>query len=265
MRRISVPSRRARIQRFASKCEFWTVNGQLHGRCRLMLRNGSHVTIETKPGEGVPLALLTHRIARRQSPEVSGFFSDTWKKAKGAASGVAKVAVSKQLFSSALNVVKSDLGSAALSLVPGGAAAMSAVKLGTQAADLLGKAAQGSQQAKVKIQKVVALANAGNPTAIKAQKILKAVHAKGKLKGVFPSKTVVKTVKPARPLPGEPGHGGLPVRAPSSPYFRAVPSVPNFSAPEASRAHGRQGIYWTGLYGFSAAPSVGHWEQWDYS
>lgn len=232
--------------RFASKCAFYVRDGQMHGRCVIQLRDGSHVTIETKPGQGVPMSLLTHGLAMQQADgEIGGIFGDVWKGAKKAAGGIATGKIAVDLLKTASTVAKSDLGSVALSFVPGGTAVATAVKLGTQAADLLGKAEQGSREAKEKILKVTALAAQGNPIAIQAHGILKAVHAKGKAKGVFPIKGskahVVKvTSKGKRTI-----HHAKPVTPRRA--GRLAPPAPRAVAPYPSGPQAYQGTYRAGL------------------
>jgi hypothetical protein len=228
--------------RFASKCAFFVRNGQMHGRCVIQLRDGSHVTIETRPGQGVPMSLLTHSLAMRETEgEVGGIFGDVWKGAKKAAGGIATGKVAVDLLKTASTVARSDLGSVALSFVPGGTAVATAVKLGTQAADLLGKAEQGSREAKEKILKVTQLAAQGNPVAIQAHVILKAVHAKGKAKGVFPIKGKARVVK-VSPKKHVASKVVTPRRA-----GRLAPPAPRGGAPYPTGAQAYQGTYRAGL------------------
>jgi hypothetical protein len=232
-------------RKFASKCHFYERDGQMHGRCILQLRNGSHVTIETHPGQGVPMGVLTHALAMQQAEgNVGGIFGNVWKAAKKTAGAVATGKLAKDLLHEASKVAMSDLGAAALSFVPGGTATLTAVKLGVQAADMLGKAVQGDPVARQKIVKVKVLAQAGHPQAIQAHRILKAVHAKGKAKGVFPSvKPVVKATPKAKVIVRK---VKLPRRVAPGRMARPMP-IPY--APEAARGYGRQGIYWAGLRG----------------
>lgn len=173
-------------QAFASRCQFYVVDGQMHGRARIGLRGGGSVLVQTQPGHGVPMSLLTHALAMRQTDgSVGGLFSDVWNQARKTAKSVATGKVTIDLMGKAKSVAMSDLGAAALSFVPGGTAALTAVKLGTQAAEMLEQASRGEVTSRIKIQRVTALAKKGHPPAVTAHNILKAVYAKGKLKGVY--------------------------------------------------------------------------------
>ena len=240
---------------FAPRCHFYVRNGQMHGRCLIRLRDGSNVAVETRPGHGVPMSLLTHGLAMQEADgEVGGIFGDVWKGAKKAAGSIATGKVASDLLKTASAVARSDLGSVALSFVPGGTAAATAIKLGTKAADLLGKAQQGSEEAKKQILRVTRLAAEGHPIAINAQKILKAVHAKGKAKGVFPVKgnRNVRIVK-IKPSKRRVKRAVRAIAKPIRPNLVARPvmayDAPRQPAPQARRVYGYQGYrgaYWLG-------------------
>ena len=264
------------LNKFMGRCAFYERDGKLYGSCLMRMRNGQTFTVSTKPGKGVPLAMLATKIAMASvDGEVGGLFGNVWKKARGAATAVAKKAVSKELLGTVSTLARSDLGSIALSIVPGGTAAATAIKLGTQAADLLGKAQAGSKQAKEQIQKVTALAQAGVPKAKTAHKILKAVLAKGQVKGVFKGgKSSKTTVRPGVPA-------GIKAVSPGTPGKRRAVArvVPVATSRFASRAPGGSGTIWAGLPGLAPVLRarvgsdswvgddtfpVGHWGQWDY-
>ena len=209
------------------RCEFYIKGGLLHGRCCVRLRDGRTVVVTSR--RGVPIALLTHTIAQKEA-QVSGFFSDVWKGARKAAKVVAKKTLSNDILKQAKALASSDLGSAALSLVPGGSQAVKAIEYGQKAANLLSDASRGVNRAKRQIKKIVALADSGHPEAIKAKKILKAVHKKGKAKGVFPSAT--------------------------------APMVPSQSRRAAPKFNGSLSTYRLGIRG--GFGSVGHFAQWMY-
>lgn len=241
--------------RFAPRCHFFVKNGQMHGRCLVRLRDGSVVHVQTRPGHGVPMSLLTHGLAMEETQgEVGGLFGNVWKGAKKAAKGIATGKVASDLLKTASSVARSDLGSVALSFVPGGTAAATAIKLGTQAADLLGKAQQGSKEAKEKILRVTQLAAQGHPIAINAKQILKAVHNKGKAKGVFPTKgsrnaAVVKVVPSKKRVKKAVRAVAKPMQPARVAPARVAPPVPQAvaPAPQTYSPYGRQGTYWLGL------------------
>jgi hypothetical protein len=224
---------------FASKCQFYVKNGQMHGKAIIRLQDGSHVTIQTKPGEGVPMSLLTHAVAMREaSGNVGGLFGDVWKQAKKTAGSMATGKLAGDLLKKATIIAKSDLGGAVLSVVPGGTAALTAIKLGSQAADLLGKVTQGDRKAIAQVAHVVQLAEAGVPVAQTAQNILKAVHVKGKAKGVFPRKRKLSSKRAAAHtiLARVPRRGVTSARSARSGDFRSAP-----------RGDGHFAAYWAGL------------------
>lgn len=251
---------------FGSKCEFFEKDGQMHGRCMIRLRDGRLVTVQTKPGEGVPIALLTHALLMDQNEgDVSGFFSDAWKGVKKSAGAIAKGKVASDLLKTSLKVAQSDLGQMALSFVPGGTTALKATQIGVRAANLIDKAVKGDRKAQDQVMRVTALAKAGSPNALAANKILKAVHAKGQLKGVYPTKAkshvaqISKVVKPrvAKPAGIKPSAKPTVTYKPIA-HAKVAPPAPSVYAPDRPIAYGGQSAYGQGLSVLRARPvSIG--------
>jgi hypothetical protein len=255
--------------RFAANCEFFEVDGQMHGRCMIKLRDGRLVTIQTKPGHGVPLALLTHSLLMDQNEgDVSGFFSSAWNGIKKTAGSVATGKIAADLLKTSLKVAQSDLGQMALSFVPGGTTALKATQIGIKAANLIDQAVQGDKGAVNKIQSITISAKTGNPAAGAANQILKAVYAKGQLKGVYPSKDKAHVKQISQVIPAKRKRKALtialpkPLRAarvlakPKSPARVAAPA-PSVYAPYPPMAYGAHGAYRHGLSTLMSRPVYG--------
>jgi hypothetical protein len=178
------------IPEFRARCQFYMRGTRLHGRCTIRLPDGRLLQVSTNNDEGVDLSNLTHAFAK-QDAAVSGMWGDAWSAAKGAAKKAASSRVAKTLYrksrqatSRAVSLARSPAGQAALSFVPGGAS----VGLGMRAANLIEQATvKKNPAALMKIAKVAALAQRGDPSAIQAHAILQSIFKLGKKKGAWQS------------------------------------------------------------------------------
>lgn len=181
------------------KCRFYTRKGFLHGSCTLRLPDGRLVEVSTQPGEGVDLNRLAIAIAKRQGISTIGWSlnpvdwaksaksaaEDAWGGVKKATRKVAQSGVAQNLFSKAKGIVQSKEFQTAMQFVPGG----QYVALGTQAADLISRAAGGDKQATAQIAQVAQLASQGDQAASQAYNILQEVYSLGKQKQAWPMPT----------------------------------------------------------------------------